>query len=619
VRRTATVWPVLLLAIAAACGPSGEGGFALGPLAVASVTPDTWLKGTRVGLEGTGFVPPGAGRLAVTLDGTAGGRRYAVRVDASPEGPTRASFAVTDALWAFLPADAGEWNGTLTLERGGDRVQSARATAGLAVRVVTRLSPSLSRLSPSSLAPGEPVDAAGAGFLLPGEGTTSVRLSGTLRREGDATPRAVEGIEVPLAVAARDRGVFVLTPDLLGLGPGTFEGEAAVVNRLQDEDVPGDAPTAVSWTMELPSVAAVGPARVRRGQEVVVTGRGFLPVDGDLGSATLLAFTGTRSGADGTTTFPANAPFVLVPDAVEGNTTARWVVRIGSESEGPAATFGRSPRTWEGTWTPFVSAGGRTVEGRGLQATLRVDRTRQVVWMRFLPDFDRALARFGLEAESAAVQARVLEVCRSDYAGLNVEFRDSPPEEWVEFAVVEMMGEDPNGALLLGLDNTEGKDEGNGRLDDRVGGYSAAAEAAGLYAYGGVFAASFAGFSPTLGGTESADPRFDAILGATAPELGGRSARDGESAAGGARGEAVALAVRTFGNLVADTVTHELGHSLGLAAVDGAVHDPGDNPGYIMDEGRYRPFAERAQLPGADPRVFAPYDRAYLESVLPPD
>ena len=74
-----------------------------------------------------------------------------------------------------------------------------------------------------------------------------------------------------------------------------------------------------------------------------------------------------------------------------------------------------------------------------------------------------------------------------------------------------------------------------------------------------------------------------------------------------------------LGNVIGDTVSHESGHSLGLANVNGEFHDPGDNPGYIMDAGGFRPFEERAQLggPGVFERVFAPYDRAYLEATLP--
>jgi hypothetical protein len=72
-----------------------------------------------------------------------------------------------------------------------------------------------------------------------------------------------------------------------------------------------------------------------------------------------------------------------------------------------------------------------------------------------------------------------------------------------------------------------------------------------------------------------------------------------------------------LGNLVGNTITHEVGHSLGLSAIDGEFHNVGDNPGWIMVSGSFRPFAERAEIDGYAPAVFSPFNRAYLQSVLP--
>jgi hypothetical protein len=178
------------------------------------------------------------------------------------------------------------------------------------------------------------------------------------------------------------------------------------------------------------------------------------------------------------------------------------------------------------------------------------------------------------------------------------------------------MGRDPNGAGLLGLDNTFGKDVGNLRMADLIGGYNAESENAGYYAYGGIFIESFLAFSAQLNGKEMASAEFDRIFGPFMPDLGGRPVAASEYPGGG-RDDLIAEAILRLGNLIGDTVSHEVGHALGLASVDGEYHDPGDNPGYIMDAGAMRPFEERVQLPGASPRVFAPYDRAYLESILP--
>ena len=77
------------------------------------------------------------------------------------------------------------------------------------------------------------------------------------------------------------------------------------------------------------------------------------------------------------------------------------------------------------------------------------------------------------------------------------------------------------------------------------------------------------------------------------------------------------VAYQIPGNLIGNTVTHEVGHSLGLTSIDGQFHNVGDNDGWIMDAGIYRPFAERAELDGTLPATFSPFNRAYLEAVLP--
>ncbi len=66
-------------------------------------------------------------------------------------------------------------------------------------------------------------------------------------------------------------------------------------------------------------------------------------------------------------------------------------------------------------------------------------------------------------------------------------------------------------------------------------------------------------------------------------------------------------------------MVHEVGHSLGLTAIEGEYHNIGDNDGWIMDSGNYRPFSERAEIDGNGSPVWAPFDRDYLERILPTD
>ena len=151
-----------------------------------------------------------------------------------------------------------------------------------------------------------------------------------------------------------------------------------------------------------------------------------------------------------------------------------------------------------------------------------------------------------------------------------------------------------------------------------VGGFNAETRARGLAAYGGIFVAEFLNFSPTLSSKSLASPRFDEIFATLVPALGGRPADVGDSGvANDPRAETINEAVRVLGNLIGNTITHEVGHTLGLAALEGQFHNLGDNPGWIMDGGGSRPFEERAEIDGQGPAVFSPFNREYLERVLP--
>ena len=66
----------------------------------------------------------------------------------------------------------------------------------------------------------------------------------------------------------------------------------------------------------------------------------------------------------------------------------------------------------------------------------------------------------------------------------------------MEYGIVDC-GEDPNGSGLFGLDNTAGKDVGNERFDDVIGGFNADTRAQGYAAYGGIRVGAL-NLSPTL-------------------------------------------------------------------------------------------------------------------------
>jgi hypothetical protein len=172
---------------------------------------------------------------------------------------------------------------------------------------------------------------------------------------------------------------------------------------------------------------------------------------------------------------------------------------------------------------------------------------------------------------------------------------------------------------LFGLDNSEGVDRGNHRLDEVIGGRRATDGSGENFSYGGVFLESFLIFSPTL--TESVpieSPRFDEIFGPFIPDLDGEPVQVDEYPSG-PRSDEIAEAIRVLGNLVGNTAVHEVGHALGLAAtgVPGQVHHQGIKPNLIMNRGVDRSFELRAEVDGKGPGVWGKRDSRYLERVLP--
>jgi hypothetical protein len=280
--------------------------------------------------------------------------------------------------------------------------------------------------------------------------------------------------------------------------------------------------------------------------------------------------------------------------------------------------------------------GAAEIEGDAAQVTIDLAPVKQVVWVRFLPSYVDSLRRYGLAAADANVRARVLEVAQRDYAGVNIEFRTDEPKDFALYSTVDVAGPDPNGLGLFGYDNTPGKDVGNQRLFDKIGGVNATTQSDGYPGYGGIFAEQFLGFSRHPGpevapfaDNGGAGDTFDQLFDAVRPETGtpvtanevsaGIAAADGTRcpAPGGNRTDVVSCAVFVLGNLIGTTLTHEIGHSLGLADPMGELfHDPGDQPNRLMDAGDARPFAERAEILGQGPGVFCDDEYIYLRTVL---
>ena len=218
------------------------------------------------------------------------------------------------------------------------------------------------------------------------------------------------------------------------------------------------------------------------------------------------------------------------------------------------------------------------------------------------------------------IRQRILDVARRDYTGINVEFRETRPTDFVEYAVIEIGGKDPNDRDLIGLDNTMGKDIGNVVFDDVVGGWNADSAEAGTAAFGGVFISSYLGFSPSLDEPMPlATELFDEIFGPFMPSLGGQKVEDGELP-NGDRADQIGLAILSLANMIGNTLTHEMGHTMGLAAGPAELfHNIEPQENQIMDAGIYRDFEERCELNGKGPAIWTVENRAYLERILPVD
>jgi hypothetical protein len=613
-----------LFATLCGCQGDGHGGALLPPLAIEAVNPPILLPNTRVAISGRGFVVPDVADLLVVFQGQIGDARVEFAVPPERVDDGLLEVPVTGPVEQALIRDSGRFEGRVTVMRT-PRIAAPpdQTSRSVDLGLARTLTPRLTLASPSGadeVFPMEVIALQGDDLLLGREGTTLVALRGVMHT--DSPPRAIfiDGLEVPAepSDATRRAASFVLTPDLLGVVPGRFEGELVPVNAHADGTTVRGAPWPLTLRLAAPRIDRVTPETASRGRWIRVTGRGFMAPDGLLQAAMVLQLEGRFVAASGEVTEWLGADaLTLVPDAFVGNTSMSFVIRPEADEAGVFRGLGATPGRFSGTMTPLVFLGPDRARGTPFPFGLEIARPRQMVHLRALPGFDEALIEFGLLAEKEAVKARILEVCQRDYAGLAISFSWEAPSDYAEYGVVEIAGRDPNGSGLFGLDNTAGKDVGNLRFDDVVGGFNADTQLGGYAAYGGVFPGEFMQLSVRSGAHPLASPRFDDIFGPVSPALGGRPAEPGEGIGAGARAWEIAEAVRVLGNLVGSTISHEVGHTLGLAAYDGQFHNPGDNPGWIMDSGTYRSFAERAEIDGEGPSFFEPLSRSYLESILP--
>ncbi len=619
---------VITLALAG-CATSSAPDPGLEGLAVSRVAPDTIIPGTKVRVSGASFVESQWGNATLHLSGNGADVRWpATFVDFS---------TLTVAVDAQMIKDVGvgAFSGDAVIEvlatSDGETYASEPITVSL--EFAEKLDPSVTKLdSAGVIFVNDELQIEGQGFLLGGdEGTTVAHLEGcfTLDSGGACVPIA------PLDLAteavedlSRSKMTFPFSPKVAGIKPGTFTGLVTIVNKQPSQSPSSADAENVSYDLVTSEVFTVDPPAASLGQYVFIKGGGF--VGGEAGALTELELDGTFTRTSGGS---APVSMTLIPEFVEGR-LVRYVVNT-DDALGQALDLRQDTGQFTGTITPVVSYGPDTVRGVSKPASFGLAPVKQIVYLQYQPSYVEGLRDFGLRAVDRKIRDRILEVCKRTYQGINIEFREEPPTDFALFENVELVGVDPNGTGLFGYDNSPGKDNGNLRLYDRLGGVNALTQQDGYAGYGGVFIRSLMGFSQHPGSfatsVPGADPLFDSIFDGfrsdigtpvSSADLSGGLAllADGGGCPGTDRKSKIECAVFVLGNLIGGTLSHEIGHSLGLANpyMDG-FHNAGDAPARLMDAGGDRPFTERSELQGTAPGVFCDDEYAYLRQVLPSD
>jgi hypothetical protein len=512
-----------------------------------------------------------------------------------PEGSALGSILVEASLRNFTGIARAEWSAQLA----------------------HTLTPQLSGLSPL-LSPQTPSSLSGSGLLHEGEGTSILNLNGQfIDHQGMSTSLEIsEPLTDQLSAQtqdalSRDRSQRWWSPHprYFGIKGGRFEGSANITNNgvgglTMSETI------SVSFEVSEPYISLVTPSSVSRGQRLFIEGGGFVDLlDSSVVGLTTLSFTGTLT------------PFNTAQSPVE-YTDLRFEVRHetgakistsfepGYNSSCESLDLGGMAGVLEGEFIATVFWSDQEVTTNSMPMSIEIASSKQVVYLSFLPAFTDSLRLFGLRNLSARVIDEIIAVVQRDYTGVNLEIRTTPPTDFELYSTVEIGGPDPNAQSLFGLDNTTGLDVCNQRLDDNLAGRNAESG----NSYGGVFVESFLNLSPaqTSDANSLADPIFDEIfqpLMMTPAQLNDLQ---------GPRAESVLNAIRVLGHLVGNTLTHEIGHSLGLPVIAGcgSYHNaPG--PRQIMDCGRDRPFIERAGLDPEGPPRWTSENFSYLQKILP--
>ena len=541
--------------------------------------------------------------------------------------PPTIEILADETLWSEITGREGIFKGILSLDLQGDNLyRGTGRTEPFEVELFSALTPSLTDLHSSTIYLGSQLNFSGSGFLLPGEGESILSIQGQFSHpSGNQEIGAV--IPMTSEEEHRESAAIYISTSLFGTQVGIFSGIISVENRHVNGEIISDlTPIEVTLFLEESFISHLEPTRASRGEVINIYGRGFLNTDVNLDETTLFVLDGNFYTDDVVVDYSGPNALELGPDQILSDSHATLTFRPQPDSENWARLTGLGSQAgiFEGKISPLIIVGNESILGIPWQNELEVLPPKQIVYVAFLPGFSEGLVLFGLSNVETEIRQRIFEVVTRDYEGINIEFTDQRPEHFLQYSVIEVGGPDPNGEGLLGLDNTAGKDTNNIRLDDVIGGQNADSREEGYFSFGGVFLESFVSFSPILGSnTAIVSANFDELFGPFMNQLGGVPVEATEYPFG-PRQVQIDMAITCLGNLIGNTITHEIGHSLGLSyfpedelGSNENFHNLGDTPGQIMDSGAARSFEERCEIDGTPRPFFSEKNRIYLERILP--
>lgn len=564
--------------------------------------------------------------VAGTFDGAAAAEGTSLQVLAAGQ---RFTFPIHDSVpLRFLATSAfvdgvGDGEVAVVLQLVGDVETDPFDTTW---RVARSLPLSLEAVPGGAVHYNEALVLRGEGFHGLTEGTLELCAEGTFEDEAGMTQPAARCVPaVPLEEGDRSRAnaAFSSAWGSRQGAPGTFRGEMWVASRRGDE-IRETARTATEFTIAPPVLFGLGAPTASVETRVSLDGAGFMdPGDGTSEASTVIRIAGVFTDGAGQIT---DVDTEIFP-AFESGSRLRW--RLVAEPEDgrlSAAFFAASEGVFEGAFTPELVSSSDTVVGDSTPVTLTLAPVRQAVLLRFLPQFGERLAAFGLSAGFEGLRSAIAERVRGLFADYRVDvYLEAPVDVSREgLTVIDIGGPDPAGQGLFGRDSSPGKDVGNLRLFDQIGGANAEVQEDGFAGFGGVFVDSYLWWSshPELPGDRpplapAVDPLFDEVFDPVraSPVTFIETRGTGEPA----RLAEVDRALRAFAFIVGETVAHELGHALGLADPFGAedsFHNATARDGCLMDPGPDRPFGERAGEPGFAETRFCGDAPVYLRAIL---